>query len=119
MWTGARFRGRGVLVTEWESNSRSVPSPRPLPPRCHHPSISHHHPGRQTGLPSLRDIHVVFRGNLAGAIALANGKAKTSGSPGGIRTLVTMETPAQEYKLQGRRYRPGSVADERRAVGRA
>jgi len=33
--------------------------------------------------------------------------------PGGICTLVTMETPPQEYKLQGRRYRPGSVADER------
>jgi hypothetical protein len=26
--------------------------------------------------------------------------------PGGICTLVTMETPPQEYKLQGRGYRP-------------
>ena len=29
---------------------------------------------------------LVLRGNLAGAIALANGKVKTGGSPGGIRT---------------------------------
>jgi len=61
-------------------------------------------------------------GNLAGVLRLAGDKramVSSDGSPGGIRTLVTLETPPHEYRLWGRRYRPGSVADERHAAGRA
>jgi len=62
---------------------------------------------------------LVVRGSLEALLQLT-GKVTSGGSPGGICTLVTMETPPQEYKLRGRRYRPGSVAYERqRAAGRA
>ena len=35
---------------------------------------------------------MVFRGNLAGAVALANGKVKTGGSPGGLSARLTPTT---------------------------
>ena len=58
---------------------------------------------------------LVLRGNLEAMLQLT-GKVTSVGSPGGICTLVTMETPPQEYKLRGRAYRPGSVdGDLRRA----
>jgi len=55
-------------------------------------------------------------GDLSGVLRIAGDKramVSSDGSPGGICTLVTLETPPHEYRLQGRRYRPGSVADER------
>jgi len=51
---------------------------------------------------------LVLRGNLEAALQLAGEKVKGVYSPGGIRTLVTIETPARQYRLQGRWYRPGS-----------
>ena len=49
------------------------------------------------------------RGNLEALLQLT-GKVESVGSPGGIRTLVTIETPAREYRLQGRWYRPRDAA---------
>jgi len=47
---------------------------------------------------------LVVTGNLEAMLQLT-GKVTPGGSPGGICTLVTMETPAQVCKLQGRRCR--------------
>jgi len=55
---------------------------------------------------------LVVRGSLEALLQLT-GKVTSVGSPGGIRTLVTLETPAQEYKLQGRRWAHRSPVSER------
>ena len=58
---------------------------------------------------------LLVQGSLEALLQLT-GKVTSVSSPGGIRTLVKLETPPQEYRLRGRRYRPGSVADERRGA---
>ena len=42
------------------------------------------------------------------------GRAPRVQIPGGIWTLVTIQTPVQEYRLQGRRWQSGSCVNERR-----
>ena len=56
---------------------------------------------------------LVVRGSLEALLQLT-GKVESVYSPGGIRTLVTIETPAREYRLQGRWYRPRDAAVEQR-----
>ena len=51
-----------------------------------------------------------MKGNLEALLQLT-GKVESVGSPGGICTLVTMETPPQEYRLRGRSYRLCGAAD--------
>ena len=58
------------------------------------------------------------RGNLEALLQLT-GKVESVGSPGGIRTLVTIETPAREWKLQGRWCRVGSAASDQRQAAYA
>ena len=61
---------------------------------------------------------LLVKGNLEALLTLT-GKVTTGGSPGGICTLVTMEMPPQEYRLQGRYHLPGGSVDElrRAAIG--
>jgi len=62
---------------------------------------------------------LILRGNLVGALRLVHGNVKRAYSPGGIRTLVTIETPVREWKLQGRWYRAGGIALEQRRAAYA
>jgi hypothetical protein len=55
---------------------------------------------------------LVLPGRLDALQQLA-GNVTHGGSPGGIRTLVTTETPAREWRLQGRYSRPTSAASDR------
>jgi len=55
---------------------------------------------------------LVVRGSLEALLRLT-GKVESVGSPGGIPTLLTIGTPAQEYRLWGRQRRWGSSAGER------
>jgi len=57
---------------------------------------------------------LVLRGNLEAVLQMAEQKIKGVHSPGGIRTLVTIETPPREYRLQGRWYRPRDATVEQR-----
>ena len=57
---------------------------------------------------------LVLRGNLEAVLQMAEQKIKGVHSPGGLRTLVTIETPARECRLQGRWYRPSNAAGEQR-----
>ena len=52
---------------------------------------------------------LLVRGSLE-ALLKMTGKVTTGGSPGGVCTLVAMETPPQEYRLEGRRCRPRASA---------
>ncbi len=56
---------------------------------------------------------LVVRGSLEALLTLT-GKVESGGSPGGIRTLSTIETPARECRLLGRWYRPSDAAGEQR-----
>jgi len=57
---------------------------------------------------------LVLRGNLEAVLQMAEQKIKGVHSPGGLRTLSTIETPAREYRLEGRWYRPSNAAGEQR-----
>jgi hypothetical protein len=63
--------------------------------------------------PGVLGVKLVVRGNLEAVLMLTGAKATSGGSPGGICPDVTMQTPPQEYRLQGRRSRADSPADER------
>ena len=56
---------------------------------------------------------LVVRGSLEALLTLTD-KVEGGGSPGGLRTLVTIQTPAREYRLQGRWFRPRDAAVEQR-----
>ncbi len=58
--------------------------------------------------------YLLLRGNLQAALQLVGGKGTSGCSPGGLKTLSTIETPAREYRLQGRWYRPSNAAGEQR-----
>jgi hypothetical protein len=58
--------------------------------------------------------YLLLRGNLQAALQLAGEKGTSGCSPGGLRTLVTIQTPARGYRLQGRWFRPRDAAVEQR-----
>jgi DNA invertase Pin-like site-specific DNA recombinase len=62
---------------------------------------------------------LVVRGSLEALLQLTGAKVTSGGSPGGLRTLVTIETPAREYRLQGRWYRSASAASDQRQAAYA
>jgi hypothetical protein len=53
------------------------------------------------------EAKLMVRGSLEALLQLT-GKVESVGSPGGIWTLVTLQTPPRECRLVGRHYLPSS-----------